>query len=95
MQGIIPGQLEEKTMKVVLAAFGVSALFVSSAFALEPIPGSVTYGGQPAHRLQKAPVGSTFDETFYSRGQRYTETYMIQPDRSLVITSRIRISSDR
>lgn len=82
-------------MKFVLAAFGVSALFASSAFALEPIPGSVTYGGQPVHRLQKAPVGSTFDETFYSEGERYTETYMIQPDRSLVITGRTRIGSDR
>ncbi|KQQ34856.1 hypothetical protein ASG19_13900 [Rhizobium sp. Leaf306] len=82
-------------MKLLLAAFGVSALFVSSAFALEPIPGSVTYGGQPVHRLQKAPVGSTFDETFYSGGERYTETYMIQPDRSLVITGRVQIGSDR
>lgn len=82
-------------MKLALAAFGITTLFVSSAFALEPIPGSVTYGGQPTHRLQKAPVGSTFDNTFYSDGQRYTETYMIQPDRSLVITSRIRMGSDR
>ncbi len=82
-------------MKLALAALGVTALFASSAFALDPIPGSVTYGGQPAHRLQKAPVGSTFDNTFYFNGQRYTETYMIQPDRSLVITSRIRIGSDR
>ncbi len=82
-------------MKLALAAFGVTALFVSSAFALEPIPGSVTYAGQPAHRLQKAPVGSTFENTFYYGGQRYTETYMIQPDRSLVITDRIRIGSDR
>lgn len=82
-------------MKLALAAFGITTLFVSSAFALEPIPGSVTYGGQPTHRLQKAPVGSTFDNTFYSDGQRCTETYMIQPDRSLVITSRIRMGSDR
>lgn len=82
-------------MKLILAAFGVSALFVSSAFALEPIPGSITYGGQPVHRLQKAPVGSTFDDTFASNGQRYTETYKIQPDRSLVIISRIRVGSDR
>lgn len=82
-------------MKLALAAFGVTTLFVSSAFALEPIPGSVTYRGQPTHRLQKAPVGSTFENTFNSGGQRYTEIYLTQPDRSLVITDRIRIGSDR
>lgn len=82
-------------MKLALATFGVTALFVSSAFALEPIPGSVTYRGQPTHHLQKAPVGSTFENTFDSGGQRYTETYKIQGDRSLIIIDRIRIGSDR
>ncbi len=82
-------------MKLALAALGAALLFASSAFALDPIPGSVTYGGQPAHRLQKAPAGSTFDNSFYSDGQRYTETYMIQPDRSLIIVSRTLVGSDR
>jgi hypothetical protein len=63
-------QSEVKTMKLALAALAVTALFASSAFALEPIPGSVTYGGQPAHSLQKAPIGSTFDSSFYPEGQR-------------------------
>jgi hypothetical protein len=81
-------------MKLALAALGVTALFTSSAFALDPIPGSVTYGGQPVHRLQKAPIGSTFNNEFYSGGERYSETYRIQSDRSLAIISRSRLSSN-
>ena len=27
---------------------------------LEPVPGSITYGGQPATRLTKAPIGSRY-----------------------------------
>lgn len=80
-------------MKALLVAFGFTALSIAPAFALDPIPGSITYNGQPAHRLQKAPIGSTFTNTFFSGGSQYTETYMIRPDRSLEITDRIRTGS--
>lgn len=60
------------------------------ASALEPIPGSITYGGQPISRLQKAPVGSIVAHEFFRNGHRYRETYFIQPDRSLTLSSRTR-----
>jgi hypothetical protein len=84
-------------MKLALVALGVPFLFMSSAFAsaLEPIPGSITYKGQPAHRLQKSPVGSTFTHEFTSGLQNYTETYEIQPDRSLAIIGRSLRSNSR
>ncbi len=56
---------------------------------IEPIPGSITYGGQPRTRLQKAPVGSSVPHDFRtSRGERVRETYIIQPDRSLKLVNR-------
>jgi hypothetical protein len=56
---------------------------------LEPIPGSITYGGQPRTRLQKAPVGSSVNHQFRNQfGQRVEERYVIQPDRSLKLVSR-------
>lgn len=55
---------------------------------IAPIPGSVTYGGQPHTKLSKAPVGSGFSHEFYNQnGNRVVERYVIQPDRSLKITS--------
>ncbi|MBD9372416.1 hypothetical protein IB238_07255 [Rhizobium sp. ARZ01] len=56
----------------------------------EPIPGSITYGGQPRSKLTKAPVGSWFRHRFIDQfGRDVIETYVIQPDRSLLLTSRI------
>ncbi|HXV30179.1 MAG TPA: hypothetical protein VD840_07600 [Sinorhizobium sp.] len=56
---------------------------------LEPIPGSITYGGQPRTKLTKAPVGSIVPHQFFDRfGRRVYETYIIEPDRSLRLTSR-------
>ena len=61
----------------------------TTASALEPIPGSITYGGQPRQKLTKSPVGSTFPHTFFDEtGRRTEETYMIQPDRSLKLVER-------
>lgn len=55
---------------------------------IAPIPGSVTYGGQPHTKLSKAPVGSGFSHEFYNQnGNRVVERYIIQPDRTLKITS--------
>ncbi|OCO98945.1 MULTISPECIES: hypothetical protein [unclassified Ensifer] len=56
---------------------------------LEPIPGSITYGGQPRTKLKKAPVGSIVPHQFIdSYGRKVYETYIIEPDRSLRLTSR-------
>ncbi|EPE94596.1 hypothetical protein [Rhizobium grahamii] len=81
--------------KTVLALIGLS--FIAgctgtknfSSPGLAPIPGSVTYNGQPRTKLTKSPPGSTFPHDFIDMyGQRVEETYMIQPDRSLKIVHR-------
>ncbi len=59
-----------------------------SSTGVQPIPGSITYGGQPKTRLLKAPVGSSFNHEFSSGANRYSETYIIQADRSLKLVSR-------
>ena len=57
---------------------------------LEPIPGSITYGGQPRTKLTKSPVGSAVHHQFYDgTGQRVEETYILQPDRSLKLVRRV------
>ncbi|MDI6838554.1 hypothetical protein [Ciceribacter thiooxidans] len=56
---------------------------------LEPVPGSITYGGQPRTKLTKAPVGSTFEHRFQDRfGRTVIEVYRIEQDRSLTIVRR-------
>jgi hypothetical protein len=56
---------------------------------LEPIPGSITYGGQPRTKLTKAPVGSIVPHQFRDQfGRPVYETYVIEPDRSLRLVSR-------
>jgi hypothetical protein len=55
---------------------------------IAPVPGSLTYGGQPRTKLTKAPVGSKVHNSFpYRTGVAY-ETYAIQPDRSLKLIRR-------
>ncbi|WP_337266597.1 hypothetical protein [Oryzifoliimicrobium ureilyticus] len=55
----------------------------------QPIPGSITYGGQPKTRLTKAPVGGyVYNDFRDSTGYRVHETYIIQPDRSLRLMRR-------
>ncbi len=80
-------------MKKVLAGM-VAALLLGApaAFALDPIPGSITYHGQPRTKLMKAPVGSPVYNDFFSGGQRYHETYIIQPDRTLKLVDRVLVS---
>lgn len=56
---------------------------------LEPIPGSITYHGQPRTKLTKAPVGSIVSHYFIAEdGRSVYENYIIQPDRSLYLASR-------
>ncbi|WP_261333511.1 hypothetical protein [Rhizobium leguminosarum] len=56
---------------------------------LEPIPGSIIYSGQPRSILTKSPGGSAFPHDFIDQyGREVEETYIIQPDRSLIIAHR-------
>lgn len=56
---------------------------------VEPIPGSITYGGQPRTKLTKSPVGSTLSNEFVmGDGRLVIETYRVQPDRSLKLERR-------
>lgn len=76
-------------MKLALAILGVTVLLTTSAFAIEPIPGSLTYGGQPKTRLKQAPAGSLVMHDF---DFKWSEIYVIQPDRSLKLVRRWRVN---
>ncbi|MBA5803680.1 MULTISPECIES: hypothetical protein [Rhizobium] len=73
---------------LVLTGCTTSAGSYSSA-GLAPIPGSITYSGQPRTKLTKSPVGSSFPHTFTDQwGRQVEEIYIIRPDRSLLIAER-------
>lgn len=55
---------------------------------VEPIPGSITYGGQPRTKLTKSPIGSVVHNSFRTVTGVAYETYVIQPDRSLKLIRR-------
>ena len=75
--------------------FALAALLLASpALAIEPIPGSITYGGGPHSKLERSPIGSTLVHRFRNDGNEYEERYVLQPDRSLKLVSRVR-RSDR
>ncbi len=75
-----------------IAIFGFLAGCAATAATYEPIPGSITYGGQPRTKLMKSPIGSTFEHRFQDpMGHEYVERYRIRPDRSLEIVSRVRV----
>lgn len=83
-------------MKVTLAAVLLASAITAGCTArdisgpgLEPIPGSITYNGQPRTKLTKSPVGSAFPHTFYDGSRIVEETYIIRPDRSLMISRRV------
>ncbi|WP_276120389.1 hypothetical protein [Pararhizobium qamdonense] len=76
---------------LILALGLLVASCTTSQQSLEPIPGSITYGGQPRTKLMKSPIGSTFDHRFLgANGTRWIETYRIQPDRTVEIVDRRR-----
>ncbi|MBY5559441.1 hypothetical protein [Rhizobium leguminosarum] len=80
-------------MKAFLPALFAGALLAgcsaADTLALEPIPGSITYGGQPRTKLSKSPVGIAVYNQFYNgTGQRVEEIYILQPDRSLKLVRR-------
>ncbi|NLS20505.1 hypothetical protein HGP16_28705 [Rhizobium sp. P40RR-XXII] len=79
-----------KRIAVVVILAAMLAACQTSEPGLEPIPGSITYGGQPTQRLQKSPVGSILPHTFTDQwGERVRETYIVQPDRSLKLVDRV------
>ncbi|MGO6695861.1 hypothetical protein ACCS54_17750 [Rhizobium johnstonii] len=78
---------------VLLASLAVQTALATRARALEPIPGSITYQGQPKTKLQESPVGSIFSHSFYAGGARYEETYKVKEDRSLELVNRRRLSN--
>jgi hypothetical protein len=66
----------------------------TTGYSLQPIPGSITYGGQPTQKLTKSPIGSIVPHVFTDQwGERVRETYIIQPDRSLKLVDRVYIDS--
>ena len=72
-----------------LAASCLAAYTTGAAGFIEPIPGSITYSGQPRTKLSKAPIGSTFEHSFRDGvGRVVEETYRIEPDRSLLLIHR-------
>lgn len=76
-------------MNRILISLGALAVLAGcTTTELEPIPGSITYHGQPHTKLMKAPVGSTFSHDFYEGSKAVEETYQIQPDRSIKIVRR-------
>jgi len=78
-----------KALLPAVIAAGLLAGCSTDGPALEPIPGSITYGGQPSGKLTKSPVGSVLHNDFYDQsGQHLYETYVLQPDRSLKLTRR-------
>ncbi|MBC2775970.1 hypothetical protein H6M51_24335 [Rhizobium sp. AQ_MP] len=74
-------------MKTIAAALLTTIAAASAAFAIEPIPGSITYGGaQP--RIEQAPTGSSFFHTFHLNGTEVHEIYKVNPDRSVSLVAR-------
>ncbi|MCY1668461.1 hypothetical protein [Rhizobium sp. SL86] len=76
-------------MKTLIAAALAGVLLAGCTTPqVEPIPGSITYGGQPRTKLTKSPAGSLLTHQFYSDGRVAIETYVLQPDRSLKLIDR-------
>ncbi|KQR68781.1 hypothetical protein ASG25_11525 [Rhizobium sp. Leaf384] len=94
--------MKKQALAIVAAAlFGLTACTTegtasgTSGNAVEPIPGSITYRGQPTTRLTKSPIGSTFPHRFRAPdGREWQETYRVAPDRSLELISRRQIELD-
>jgi hypothetical protein len=76
-------------MKTTLLALS-AILLATPALAVEPIPGSITYGGAPQSKLLKSPIGSTFVHRFETGSSEYEERYVVEPDRSVRLISRVR-----
>ncbi|EJL53123.1 MULTISPECIES: hypothetical protein [unclassified Rhizobium] len=77
-------------LPTILSVAMLSGCTTDSSTEVQPIPGSITYGGQPRTKLTKSPPGSVIYNSFYdSTGSRVKETYILQPDRTLKLTRRV------
>lgn len=77
------------TMLALVCSVSMAGCVAAAGSFPEPIPGSITYNGQPRTKLKKAPVGSSFEHRFFDQvGRQVWETYVIQPDRSLLLVKR-------
>lgn len=70
--------------KSIALALALSALASGSAFAIDPIEGSI---GSSA-KLELAPAGSNFEHRFTSGGNEYRETYVVQEDGHVKLVAR-------
>jgi hypothetical protein len=77
-------------MKKLIALSMVAAVAgASSAFALEPIKGSLNYDGASEVHLTKAPAGSVFTHQFYDeQGNQVNELYKVQQGGSVDLVNR-------
>jgi hypothetical protein len=75
---------------VLLAAILASGLASCTGLPeIEPIPGSLTYKGQPPAKEVTGSVGSTIQHKLKNEyGQSAEEFYVIQPDRTLRLVRR-------
>ncbi|SMC56769.1 hypothetical protein [Rhizobium sp. RU36D] len=82
-------------MKKIAAATLVAVLAGSSAaFAIEAIPGSLTYGGSNV-QLQKAPAGSSFEHAFITNsGDQAIETYRVNADKTVTLVTRDHVENN-
>ncbi len=70
--------------KIIAAAAFTVLAGTTSAFAIQPIDGSI----DASARLEKAPVGSIVTHQFISNGNEYKETYRVDADRTLKLVDR-------
>ncbi|MBW8298970.1 MAG: hypothetical protein K0M60_05160 [Hydrogenophaga sp.] len=81
-------------MKIAIAAALATLVAAPAAFALQPIPGSITYGGHEA-RLEKAPAGSNFFHVFYGpNGEEVREVYQVNTDHTVSLVARTVANND-
>ena len=74
-------------MKRIIISIGFTILYSAHAFAIDPIPGSITYENKSGYTT-KAPVGSTTSHKFTNGGSYYTEWYIVGADHRLKLVSR-------
>ncbi|SCB56256.1 hypothetical protein GA0061105_10184 [Rhizobium aethiopicum] len=69
-----------------IALFFVLTACASTAGEPQPLPGSLTYGGKTIHSPYRP--GTAVQHTFLGAfGDRVFETYVVQPDGTLKLTS--------
>jgi hypothetical protein len=84
-------RMEVKAMKPLLVLMLCAPLLAAcnTTQSLQPIPGSITYGGQPHMKLTDSPPGARIRHRFTNQwGEDVYETYILQPDRSLKLVNR-------